>query len=145
MTDVFFCSADRSPKRAVMAAQCANRWSDVDDIRFIQLNPWRLDKTLLEFQRYRRVIADRLAESDIYVLCDDDMLVSENFNLSECVQILKDSDFSMISLMPSNCEIYPWTPDNGYEVQRTSDVLEHHSVGGVRFCKKPLLREWPQM
>lgn len=145
MIDTFFCSADRSIQRAIMAARCASEWGKIDNIRFIQLNSWSIDKTPLEFQRYRRVTADKLSISDPYIVADDDCLIPDDFNLEECLRIFEaHPDFAIMSLLPSNASIQEWTPET-YPVHNDSDVMEVASAGGIRFCRKGILQNWPPM
>lgn len=132
--------------RAFMSAQCAERWGTVGrGIDFVPLNPLLLQKTDRQFQRYRRIVADGYSHSDPYIVTDDDCLLSEDFSLKECLRIFKEHpEFGIISLLPSNAHIQEWTPEN-YTVCSDSDVMEVASVGGIRFCRKDILKDWPPM
>lgn len=50
--------------------------------------------------------------------------------------------FAIISLTPSNATINPWTPE-GYTPTLADDIMEHFSVGGIRLCRKGVVRDWP--
>lgn len=145
MIDVFFCSlADSDDLRANMAQLCEARWALVDRIAFYPIDDDFLKCSPRGFQRLRRMYADQNAESEIYIVTDDDCLLPADFNLDECVRIFKESGFATLSLLPSNAQINKWTPEK-YQAEDTPDVFEHFSAGQVRFCKKGHMQEWPPM
>ncbi len=144
--DLFFCSiSDCGDLRSAMAETCLARWQMVDGITMNVIDEQMLGCSATGFQRMRRIFADEQAESDVYVVADDDYLLPASFDLKECLKVFNASVFAMLSLIPSNCLIIPWTPSDGYITEVTSDVMEHHSVGGVRFCRKNHLSKWPDM
>ena len=156
--DVFFCyvvNKQGVAERLEMAQECYLRWYSKLDrapIRLTQhamgglldISDEYLEKQKRRFQRFRRKYADENASSPIYIVTDDDYLIPENLDISACVKILDESVFDMLSLMPSNVHISEWTPDND-QTASTDEIMEHRDVGGVRFCKKPLLQHWPEM
>ncbi len=77
-------------------------------------------------------------------MADDDVLLPPDFDLQECLRVFKASGFSTMSLMPSNCTIAEWTPDD-YAPESTPDVMEHYAAGHIRFCRKGHMRTWPPM
>lgn len=124
-----------------MTALCQKRWRR-ENVKIVHLTPDSLDCSPREFQRARRIVAEDLA-SGPYVLADSDCLL-----LKSPVEPLLDlmaryPEFSIVSLMPSNATINPWTPEN-YIPVLTEELMEHVSVGGIRFCRKGALKDWPQ-
>lgn len=166
MTDVFFCGLhDRPYLRRYMGYLCRERWEAEEGVR---LRP-RVGYGQ-EFQHERRKIAEIDSRSDIYVVADDDCFPQAEPFLAEGVRILEEHpEFAILSMMPSNAKINPWRPpgreyeipsrsivesisdgpftvDGVYElraVYEDDDVMEHVSVGGIRFCRRGCLEEWP--
>lgn len=145
MIDLFFCSiTDSDDLRAGMAELCQQRWFQVEGVRHWFLDDEYLNCSKEGFQRMRRIHADQVSESDVYIVADDDCLLPPSFDLDECVRIFKASGFSTLSLMPSNCTLNEWTPEK-YVTENTPDVMEHVSAGHIRFCRKGHLKYWPPM
>lgn len=146
MTDLFFCSIEDSDEtlRGAMADLCLARWMEVDGVSIMPIDNGMLDCSAMGFQRMRRIYADQNADSDPYIVADDDVLIPADFDLNACVRIFKASGFATLSLMPSNCSINEWTPE-GYLTENTPDVMEHVNAGHVRFCRKGHLTDWPPM
>lgn len=143
--EVFFCTIDSSDElRSAMAETCLARWNMVEAAAVFGLSDYMLGCSALGFQRIRRIAADQQATGDIYIVADDDCLLAPDFDLNECVRVFKESGFSTLSLMPSNCTIAEWTPE-GYITENTPHVMEHQSAGHVRFCRKGHLSYWPPM
>lgn len=144
MIDVFICTVPGT--RVEMLHQALDRWLRVkcaDELRFHVLRPPPLIEAR-NFQSYRRVQADVDAQSPVYVVADDDCIVPESGFVDECIRVLeRHRDFGILSLWPENATIHPWTPEV-YEPFADIDVMEHVSVGNVRFCRKGLLAgKWP--
>lgn len=96
-----------------------------------------------EFQRYRRIVADAQG-GEFYVLADDDCLpvgevVERGFEILQ-----RHPEYAILSLWPENESIVEWTPE-GYVTANDAEVMEHVSVGGVRFCRKMPFTCWPGM
>ncbi len=144
--DVFFCTASTDPIRVAMAATCAERWMAEPGIRMAGLSPVRLGVSLRDFQRSRRMAAHQLAESEIYVLADDDSLLPDYAVVEGMVNLMERyPNFGMLSTLPSNASIQEWTPEN-YQTASTWEVMEHVSVGQIRFCRKSVIIDpWPPM
>ena len=144
--DVFFCSIPYSAgsPRMAMRDKCLERWEHVPGANIRRIEPKSLECEDREFQRLRRIYADINADSHVYVVADDDCLLPDNFNLYRCLGIFQDSTFMMLSLLPSNANIVEWNPE-GYVPHGTYDVMEHVSIGGIRFCRKWHLKSWPPM
>lgn len=146
MIDVFLCTITGSDfLREAMADLCLRRWMQISGVNLIEINEDILECSPLEFQRQRRIFADEHAKSSIYVVADADYLLPSDFDIQACVNVmLKHESFAILSVMPSNCLINPWTPEV-YVVDETAEVMEHHSVGGVRFCRKHVVTNWIPM
>lgn len=105
-----------------------------------------------EFQRERRMRAEEDARSDIYVCADDDCLITgEDQIIARAKDIMdRHPQFAILSLWPVNATIYRWTPGikdlercvDG-SVYEDEEVIEHVSVGGIRFMRKGAMKEWP--
>lgn len=138
--DVFFCSIGG---RDEMAAKCASRWGDAVAYKAIPTTPRSISTTPENFQKLRRVWAEEKSEGEFYIVADDDCLVPQGNWIEQAVAIMeRHPDFAILSLMPDNANIIRWTPE-GYTVFEDADVLEHVSVGGVRLCRKGILKSWP--
>ncbi len=131
--------------RFSMGELCFNRWKSEKGAQVEALTEWLCACDAREFQRERRIAADEMADSDIYVVADDDCFLPADFDLDACLKIMNEHpEFAVLSLMHSNCNFSEWTPEN-YAVQSDSDVAEHYAAGGVRFCRKGVIKEWPPM
>lgn len=141
--DLFFCTLDEeTPLRAAFAATCLERWRAETVCRW-SITPSILNCTPFEFQRQRRIFAENLARGEIYILADGDCLLGPESPIPQALSLMaKYPDFGILSLMPENCTIVPWTPEN-YAPILTDEVMEHVSVGGIRFCRKGILGDWP--
>jgi hypothetical protein len=98
-----------------------------------------------EFQVERRVIADTDGTS-IYILADDDCLFLSS--VGQALELMRVyPDFAILSALPINAKINRWNPENhilSHDCSMiASPVVEHTSVGGIRFCRKGALKEWP--
>ena len=143
MIDVFFCTMYRpNSVRAKMRDLCLARWRDEPGILLFNL----MGKDA-GFQRRRRITADNDAEGKIYIVADDDCLLVANRHahcIETAVNILKSRpEFSILSLHPTNANIVAWTPADGYKPHVDGLVEEHHSVGGIRVCRKGHMTNWP--
>ena len=144
MLDLFFCSASKSKHRHKMANRCMKRWGQ-EKVRHIAIDPDGLHCSLRDFQSLRRIHADHGAAGEIYIVADDDCLLLDDVQVEAAVEVMeRNPAFAILSLWPSNATIMPWTPGDGYEPIINEDVLEHVSVGGVRFCRKGILADWPK-
>ena len=142
--DLFFCIASQDSERAEMGVKCMERWSNEPGVRHIVLRPEDCQVSPEEFQSVRRVVADMMGQSEFYILADDDCLPQDEPFIEQALQIMRDnSDFGILSLFPANCAIQAWTPED-YEPRNTDDILEHHSVGGIRICRRGVITEWPE-
>lgn len=98
------------------------------------------------FQRERRIQAEQKG-GDFYILADDDCLpdVSQEDFIPIGIDILRcHPEFAMLAPLPSNESIIEWTPEN-YKVGNDEEVMEHVSIGGIRFCRKGALKTYPPM
>lgn len=144
MIDVFFCMvSDRDSERVKMAGECLNRWMNVPWIHLHILSDVMMGVSAFEFQRRRRMAANGISLGSEYIVADDDCLLPDDFDMDSALRVFRQSDFSVLSLMPSNANIVPWTPE-GWTPVMTADVMEVESVGGIRFCQKRVWN-WPFM
>ena len=165
--NVFLCTC--SGDRREMAQRCLDRWAALGFNPVILVTPnikslwtrghnvtlpaWWTKATVIvaevnkkEFQLARRVIADHLAETDPFVLADDDCLPEYFGGGDACDIALRHGRFAILSALPRNATIHPWTPTSTiHEVYEDAEVLEHVSVGGIRVCRKGALKDWPPM
>ena len=102
----------------------------------------------ISFQRDRRIEAEQLGK-DFYIVADDDCLpdTSKEDFISEGLRMLKKHpEFAMLAPLPSNENIVEWTPDerlDRYKTVSDEEVMEHVSIGGIRFCRKGCLKTYP--
>ena len=143
--DLFYCigpprfvvDQGQTLSHADMISEVVNRWLAESRVRF---RPLSCDRA--EDQKSRRVRADNLASGRVYILADDDCLpqlkpfVLSAWNLAMSMS----GQYGMLSLMPDNANIYPWS-----EGEEDRNVMEHVSVGGIRFCVKGAMEKWPPM
>lgn len=121
--------------RLKMMELCLERWHSVSGI-----NPHVLFGEDREFQRDRRRIAESKARSQVYIVADDDCFPVFS-DVSEVLELHQSyPEFAILSALPSNCTIYPWAEGSWDE-----RVMEHVSVGGIRFCKRGKMKKWPEM
>ncbi len=140
--EVFFCAVPADEIRKIHRQCCYNRWQAEPGVHVRWLWPKLLKVEPKEFQRLRRVEADRLAQNEIYILADDDCLLTSH--ILDALQLAQQyQSFAMLSLWPANAEIHPWRPE-GREVFEDAEVQEHVSVGGIRICRKGAVRKWPE-
>jgi hypothetical protein len=139
---VFFCSAPDTDERAELAERMFRHWQGLDvDLRL--LTPDVLDCSPFEFQRERRVFAEKTAPDWFYIVADDDYEMTTPIDLG--INALNiNMDFAILSAWPQNAHISRWTPEN-YEPVETLTVMEHTDVGGVRFMRKGCFNKgWPK-
>ncbi len=148
--EVFFCTCARSGFRAHLAAACLAwvRSCRNAEVTLINTKDAALhvrdlpEKTIYcsdkDFQKLRRVHADEFAKGEVYVVMDDDCLPQKDF----LAAFDWPDDFAILSTMPSNANIQPWTPEN-YQPVLNDWLMEHHNVGQIRFTQRGLVRDWP--
>lgn len=135
--DVFFCSAELRPD---MTVRCREAWQ----VPMWHLSPAGIGVSKRDFQKYRRVFAERQASGKYYIVADDDCLPPEGDWMSKAVEIMdRYPEFAILSLWPTNAVIQRWTPDD-YTPVETEEVSEHFSVGNIRVCRKGAFTDWPE-
>lgn len=166
--DVYVCSLLNTNQRREMARLSIERWRDIAGINLTLLIPsdshqdvcfpeWR-DLQIARvgfshnFQKERRTYTDKTSKQcnvKYYVVADDDCLVDKEIDLVDCIRILDDHpSYAILSTMPDNEKINEWTPDlrdTGYSTANDSAVMEHVSVGGIRFCRTGYPKAWPPL
>ncbi len=147
MIDVFLCHVPGTHLRNSMYNLCRIRWEGEGGARIRHLNPKRLGVTAYEFQRSRRIFADDHAESEIYVVADDDILLEADPVVGRGETLMKAyPDFAVLSLAETKPDWKTWVPDwPEYKAFHDEAVTEHVSVGGVRFCRRGAVKSWPPM
>ena len=123
-----------------------------DDCHVTVLKP--SDDQRTNFQVVRRLDADRSAQSDVYVCSDDDCFPEHEPFVKKAREIMEEyPQFGIISLWPNNSTLNRWTPEPEEAARVCVDgnvfeddkVMEHVSVGGIRFCRQGILKEWPEL
>jgi hypothetical protein len=143
LISVFFCTMDTKPNdRMLMSALCQERWNQ-ESVRFHRITPGAVECRPIEFQRMRRIYAEQHADSSVYVVADDDCLLGKESPIAPMLALMeKYPEFGMLSLLPANAAINEWTPEF-YVPESDANVMEHVSVGGIRFCRKGVVKNWP--
>lgn len=96
-------------------------------------------------QRERRIRADEMADSDIYIITGDDLFPEYGFDVNYGVSVLRTHpEFAFLGAWPCNETIHRWTPEE-YEPIEDDEVMEHISVGSIGFTRKGVMGEWPPM
>lgn len=154
MINLFFCSVGMDPFRLAMRNLCWMRWRREEKVSYRHISPLSLDIPESSFQRERRVHADLHSMGSTFILADDDCLPLSLAFVERAVDILeRHPEFAILSLWPSNCVINRWTSKKPLsqiytlagDVYEDEEVMEHVSVGGIRFCRKGSLQEYPPM
>lgn len=142
MIPVYFCSVPtQSAVRGLLTEACESRWYE-HGVNVRTLTPRRQKCQPREFQRERRRFADWATADEFYVVADDDCLVPAEPFIEMAVDILeRHPEFAVLSLFPKPHKINPWQKSGCDDLE----VMEHVDVGGVRFCRKGCLKEWPPM
>ena len=151
MTDIFFCP---TPEEAMTEIRlgflmaCMARWEKEPGTVLKTIHP-----ATKNYQVMRRVLADEKATTKIYICTDDDCLPDAEPFVQRAVEIMeKYPEYGILSLWPNNSTLNPWTPEPeeaakicvGGTVHQNEEVMEHVSVGGIRFCRKGILKHWPR-
>ncbi len=139
--NVFVCHVPGSEQRAEWLQNVNSAWIMVSGVSAVKTFYSSEPAT---FQIDRRKWAEQSHEGQFYILADDDCLPLIA-SVDEALRILEaHPEFSILSLLPDNANIVDWTPE-GYQTANDAEVMEHVSVGGVRFCRKMPFSAWPAM
>jgi len=93
-------------------------------------------------QRWRRVEADKVSQYPYYIVADDDCLPIGPYFIHQGMEMLdRYPDYGMLSPISYEDPIGLWK-EKGHE--QTKDLFEAGSIGGIRFCRKGILKEWPK-
>jgi hypothetical protein len=105
---------------------------------------------LKDFQRGRRIVAETVSKSGVYVVADPDCMPVDEINGNSWLNVALATmeaypEFAILTPTPSNATINSWTGDDGheipglggrYKVLENQYVMEHVNVGGIRFTRK---------
>jgi hypothetical protein len=143
MLDVFFCTMPLSDERKRIAEKMLEWWRDVPMCHVHIVTPESIGSNAKDFNLKRRMFADQTTEW-AYVLTDDDCELNDEKMVWKALGLLeKYTDFAILSALPDNATINPWTPEI-YPPFANQEVQEHVSVGGIRFCRTGCMdRGWP--
>lgn len=141
--DIFFCSIGG---RELLTRECHAQWAlIVEDAEFHYIMPTSIHVDAAQFQKQRRVYADEKASGEFYIVTDDDCLPPSMNWLTSALEVMeRHPEFAILSLWPENATIQRWTPED-YKPFEDSEVMEHVSVGGIRVCRKGILKTWPAL
>ncbi len=152
MIPVFLCHVPAGDLRRAFFQATMARWREEPGSKLIVLAPTLLNCSPYDFQKKRRIEAEAIAtaqypDTDFYVLADDDCLPEspEPFLDKAAEMMALYPQFAVLAGWPTNSEPVPWTPDWPEYGPAVSDenVMEHVSVGGIRFRRKIPDFEWP--
>lgn len=158
MIDLFVSTCAENPIRAGLCRATIERWKRESGVRLKLLvfgnpaeavrgyedlivhrgtlkNPGPFDAS----ERERRYFAEQMAESDIYILADDDILLLQSDSAKQGEEILrKHKQFGKLCIrtIPDN----PVSTIGGFS---DSEVFETHGAGGIRFIRKGAVERWP--
>ena len=135
--------------RLAMFNLCRARWRGEPAADLQVILPEALECPVRDFQKTRRVWAEERTLSLLrpyYVVADDDCLPQAGPFLEDAIEVMEaHPDFAILSLLPTNAEIHPWRPPWPKMASEDSEVMEHHSVGGIRVCRSGVMKEWPEL
>ena len=152
--DVFFCQGGEGldppdwlvELREKMADLCLTRWYSEPgvSVRVITPDLMELAGHTTPFQLSRRKYAEESTCSDIYVVADDDCLLGSDPIVGMAVEIMESNPLVGI-LALSERTGPPMVRANVplSDLYQTDDLIESHAVGGVRFCRKGVVTDWP--
>lgn len=154
--DCFFCTCADDPLRLGLATATLQRLKCDDSLNVTVLRTpeaWldpqegrtvTIDCSKKDFQHLRRKMAEELAESEIYMVADDDCLLMEPDFVDKGVSILGDNpEFVQLSGFPTNSTIMKWLPED-YITKDGSDIQENQSICGTYFQRKGFMTEFPE-
>ena len=154
MIDVYFCKGGSGldpPEwlvtlREQMARLCLTRWQCEGGIDLHTITPYTVKKAgyTAPFQLSRRKYAEESTRSDIYVVADDDCLIGSDPIVGMAVDIMQQNPLVGI-LALSERTGPPMVRANVplSDLYQTDDLIESHAVGGVRFCRRGVVTDWP--
>ena len=92
-----------------------------------------------EFQRDRRIRAEDIAKSDIYVLSDDDILPKAHEAIVQAEDCMRrHPQFGMLAFNHDGAILCP--AGDGY---RDGEVVETLNCGGLRLIRRGCIKQWP--
>lgn len=162
MIDVFISTCATDPIRRRLFQATIERWKcdPLANMKFILtketvvLNPlmfsklksqteFILDKSVM--QRERRILADREAKSDIYIVTDDDCIPLGLDFIERGVRVMEAHPqhgvLAALNIRSDTLFKNGIAPYCGEFID--DDVWDCHAVGGIRFCRKGAIKEWP--
>jgi hypothetical protein len=157
MFDVFLCcdpiGRPETPEwvrdlRLEMSLLCQHRWEFEAGAKVRVVTPYTCKAHGLEmpFQQARRMYADEMASGDIYVVADDDCLLTSDPTLLPVAGILEDNPkVGILALKQEKQAPMVRATVPAKDLYETDDLIESHAVGGIRFCRKGIVEEWPDI
>lgn len=144
MIEVFFCTMPLTEERQEISDRMLQWWGD-QHVKLRVLTPKGIGSTEEEFNRKRRIYADTYAQEWAYILTDDDCeLLSPKMIWAGIEDLSTYDEFGILSAMPQNATINYWTPKI-YEPFNNHEIMEHVSVGGLRFVRAGCMTKgWPE-
>ncbi len=142
MIPVYLCHVYTDEFRHKMFGLVAERWLAEPGCHVTTLTPLKIGCNAYDFQRQRRIWADEHSPSEIYIVADDDCLPNAPAPwASRGVEVLKrHPEFGQLASWVANSSHAPLTTPHFED----DEVMEHASVGQIRFQRKGLLEEWPE-
>jgi hypothetical protein len=96
------------------------------------------------FQQARRMLADDRSASDLYVVADDDCLLTSDPTVGPVVEVMeREPTVGILALRQVKQAPMVRAEVPAKDLYETDDLIESHAVGGIRFCRKGILDEWP--
>ena len=152
--DVFFCQGGEGldppdwlvTLREQMARLCMTRWQCEEGIDLHAITPYTVKKAgyTAPFQKSRRQYAETSTRSDIYVVADDDCLIGSDPIVGMAVDIMQQNpNVGILALSERTGPPMVRANVPLSELYQTEDLIESHAVGGVRFCRKGVVTDWP--
>lgn len=124
--------------------QCVfRRWRAEPYCKLTILRPTHY-QTGPDYQRERRIRAEQQNNREIFIVADDDCYIGEPEPIiHRCLEIMeRHKDFAILSFFPQNFTVSRWAPEN-YAAYEDDEVMEQKDVGGIRVCRRGILKEYP--
>ena len=153
-TDVFIRVFSSNELRLGFAIATVARWKMQPDVRVwpivfddglrydfgTQCSATSWNDPMLPFATNSLKLAEHYAESDPYIICNDDNLILTPDFVQNGLRVMRDNpEFGCVSGVVTNGE------GSEFELNHPGDVREIHAVGGCVFLRKGLVTEFPPL